>query len=75
MIGKSDMSLYGWKQLIEWSLEHACLSSEQYASIHAAWEKKWDIFLDEVIVEFGEPSVSSAAAAGGAAATSPDVKS
>lgn len=53
MIGKSDMTLYGWKQLIEWSLEHACLSKEEYHSIHGEWAKRWDKFLDEVTAELG----------------------
>ncbi|PSR77331.1 adenosine/AMP deaminase [Coniella lustricola] len=70
MIGKADMTLYGWKQLIEWSLQHSCLSREEYASIHAAWAKKWDVFLDEVIAEFGG---QVAAASNSAAVT--DVKS
>lgn len=47
------MSLYGWKQLIEWSLQHSCLSKEEYDLIHSEWVKEWDKFLDEVIAEFG----------------------
>lgn len=47
------MSLYGWKQLIEWSLQHSCLSKDEYESIHGEWVEKWDKFLDEVIAEFG----------------------
>lgn len=53
MVGKSDMTLYGWKQLIEWSLQHSCLSTEEYETIYGEWARKWDTFLDEVIVEFG----------------------
>ncbi|KAF3761440.1 Metallo-dependent hydrolase [Cryphonectria parasitica EP155] len=58
MIGKSNMTLFGWKQLIEWSLEHACLSKKEYEAIHAAWAKKWEAFLDEVIAEFGASAVT-----------------
>lgn len=47
------MTLYGWKQLIEWSLQHSCLSKEEYSTIHGDWLRKWDEFLDEVIEEFG----------------------
>lgn len=46
------MTLYGWKQLIEWSLQHSCLSRDEYASIHGAWVKNWDKFLDEILAEF-----------------------
>lgn len=56
MIGKSDMTIYGWKQLIEWSLQHACLSTGEYEAIHGVWAKRWDSFLDEVIEEFGQPT-------------------
>lgn len=50
------MTLYGWKQLIEWSLQHSCLSKDEYASIHGEWEQKWDMFLDHIVTEFGHLS-------------------
>lgn len=53
MIGKTDMTLFGWKQLIEWSLQHACLSKDEFEALHADWEKRWDRFLDDVIATFG----------------------
>lgn len=59
MIGKSDMTLYGWKQLIEWSLQHSCLSKEEYNDIHQEWLSRWDRFLDEVIAEFGSPGTTT----------------
>lgn len=54
MIGKEDMTLFGWKQLIEWSLEHACMSKDEYAAVHREWAKRWDVFVDEVVEEFGD---------------------
>ncbi|CAN8098475.1 unnamed protein product [Discula destructiva] len=63
MVGKSTMTLYGWKQLIEWSLQHSCLSKEEYASIHETWLQKWDKFLDEILAEFGSKSNTFATAA------------
>lgn len=54
------MSLYGWKQLIEWSLQHSCVSKEEYDLIHGEWVKKWDKFLDEVIAEFGPEMLQKA---------------
>lgn len=47
------MTLFGWRQLIEWSMEHSCLSEKEYAKIHEDWLKKWNIFLADVIKEFG----------------------
>ena len=52
MAGKEDMSLYGWKQLIIWSLEHACLSPDEFISMKQTWEKRWDIFLQNVVDDF-----------------------
>lgn len=54
MIGKPDMTLFGWKQLIEWSLDHACMSPDERREVRRAWEARWEKFLDEAIEEFGE---------------------
>lgn len=60
MIGKPDMTLFGWKQLIEWSLEHACMSPAEQQEVRRAWEARWERFLDEAIEEFGALDSSSA---------------
>lgn len=54
MIGKPDMTLWGWKQLIEWSLEHSCMSASEHQDVRRAWEARWEKFLDEAIEEFRE---------------------
>lgn len=54
MVGKTDMSLHGWRQLIEWSLEHSCMSKAELAAVRAEWEKRWEEFLDWVIAEYGD---------------------
>jgi len=53
MIGKSDMSLHGWRQLIEWSLQHSCMSIDERQNVRAEWEKRWDAFLDWMLEEYG----------------------
>lgn len=53
MAGKADMTLFGWKQLILWSLEHACLSVDEYGRVYADWARRWERFLDETIAEYG----------------------
>ena len=45
MVGKADMGLFGWKQLVLWSLEHACLSPNQYGIIKHEWDGRWQEFL------------------------------
>ncbi|KAI9148671.1 Adenosine deaminase CECR1-A [Paramyrothecium foliicola] len=52
LIGKADMTVYGWRQLIEWSIEHACMSEEERFSVFSAWEIKWDAWLQWVIQEY-----------------------
>lgn len=31
--GKSDMTLHGWRQLVEWSIEHSCLTEKKAETI------------------------------------------
>ena len=46
------MSLYGWKQLILWSIEHSCLSESERERIVHEWELLWKQFLNEVEEEY-----------------------
>ena len=50
------MDLHGWRQLIEWSLEHSCMSEEERASVWSEWEKRWELFLDWIIQTYGDES-------------------
>jgi adenosine deaminase CECR1 len=43
------MGLFGWKQLVLWSLEHACLSDSERSAVVRDWEQKWKEFVDWVI--------------------------
>lgn len=49
MVGKADMSLAGWKQLILWSIEHSCLGDEERDVILQEWNKKWEVFLEYLV--------------------------
>ncbi|KAH8669229.1 hypothetical protein BGZ61DRAFT_483419 [Ilyonectria robusta] len=53
MVGKADMGLFGWKQLILWSLEHACLFGAEYDRVYSQWEQEWVKFVEWVIREYG----------------------
>ncbi|EGX94640.1 adenosine deaminase [Cordyceps militaris CM01] len=53
LIGKADMSLYGWKQLVLWSMEHACLDDGERGAILQQWERMWDDFLQWVVATYG----------------------
>lgn len=54
MVGKADMGLFGWKQLVLWSLKHACLNQSEYAGMYARWETEWKEFVRWVIQTYGE---------------------
>lgn len=49
MVGKKSMGLYGWKQLVMWSLEHACLDDNERKEIMEHWETLWRKFLVNVV--------------------------
>ncbi|KAG9236353.1 adenosine deaminase family protein-like protein [Amylocarpus encephaloides] len=57
MISSESMSLYGWKQLAKWSLEHSCMEPEMLASVTKVWEVRWAEFclwiVDEYRPKFG----------------------
>ena len=49
MVGQENMTLYGWRQMIEWSLQHACMSGKEYAEVHKHWMAAWEQFLTWVV--------------------------
>ncbi|KAK0628280.1 hypothetical protein B0T17DRAFT_504973 [Bombardia bombarda] len=52
MIGKADMTVHGWRQLIEWSLEHACMDEAERVKIFTSWERRWKGWLKWVIEDY-----------------------
>ncbi|KAI8710817.1 A-deaminase domain-containing protein [Fusarium sp. LHS14.1] len=56
MVGKADMGMFGWKQLIRWSLQHACLDRAEYDRVYRQREQEWDEFVRWVIREYGNTS-------------------
>lgn len=53
MIGSESMSLLGWKQLCEWSLEHSCMDPGQKAMVTKEWTQKWNEFCEWIVDEYG----------------------
>ncbi|KAK1825724.1 adenosine deaminase 2 [Podospora conica] len=52
MAGKADMTLHGFRQLIEWSLEHSCLDDASRTRIHTDWEAMWNLFCKKVVEDY-----------------------
>lgn len=53
MVGKADMTIWGWKQLILWSIEHSCMDDQEREDVLQKWESMWDQFLGWVVEEYG----------------------
>jgi adenosine deaminase CECR1 len=66
MAGKRDMSLFGFRQLIEWSIKHSCMDPKTKRSVHEEWKEMWAEFVNSICKgNFGgvyNPSGSSAQA-------------
>ncbi|KAF4976909.1 hypothetical protein FZEAL_6485 [Fusarium zealandicum] len=58
MAGKADMGLFGWKQLVLWSLEHACLDDSEYANMYAHWEQDWNRFVKWILETYDDPKAA-----------------
>jgi adenosine deaminase CECR1 len=43
------MSLYGWKQLAKWSLEHSCMNPVEMREVTLVWEEKWADFCKWIV--------------------------
>ena len=52
MVGNASMNLFGWKQLILWSLDHACLSDSERHKVRHQWELEWEKFLQWVVDKY-----------------------
>lgn len=60
MVGKADMDLYGWKQLVLWSIEHACLADGEKDAMLRQWQSEWDVFLAWVVERYGDVASDAA---------------
>ncbi|KAK5131074.1 hypothetical protein LTR08_001360 [Meristemomyces frigidus] len=54
MVGDTRMSVHGWKQLAEWSLEHSCLTAAELKKAKAIFEREWELFCRWVVESYGE---------------------
>ena len=48
------MTIHGWKQLAEWSIEHSCLSSDEIARAMQIHATNWEVFCEWVVATFGD---------------------
>ncbi|EGE82119.1 adenosine deaminase [Blastomyces dermatitidis ATCC 18188] len=54
----NSMTLFGWRVLAEWSIEHSCMDAEQRADAFRTWEANWAKFCQWIVEEFGPEYLS-----------------
>ncbi|KAL2172332.1 hypothetical protein VTG60DRAFT_6171 [Thermothelomyces hinnuleus] len=60
MAGKRDMTLFGFRQLAYWSLEHSCMTPAEKRAVIGDWETMWTDFVKRIVAgEFGGTGHSS----------------
>ncbi|KAF7957701.1 hypothetical protein EAE96_003272 [Botrytis aclada] len=52
MIGSESMSLHGWKQLAEWSLEYSCMDNEEKKDVTKEWTTRWRDYCQWIVDEY-----------------------
>ncbi|KAK4190837.1 putative adenosine deaminase-related growth factor [Podospora australis] len=58
--GKADMTLYGLRQLIEWSIEHSCMDDAERKYVFDSWKEMWARFCQQIVDgEFDHPESQS----------------
>lgn len=53
MVGDTRMSLHGWKQLAEWSIEHACLTDKEREEGLIILRREWELFCKKIVETYG----------------------
>ncbi|KKZ61633.1 hypothetical protein EMCG_03818 [[Emmonsia] crescens] len=48
-----SMTLFGWRVLAEWGIEHSCMDVEQRSDAFKTWEASWKAFCEWIVEEFG----------------------
>ncbi|KAF7907483.1 uncharacterized protein EAF01_005069 [Botrytis porri] len=52
MIGSESMSLHGWKQLAEWSLEYSCMNDEEKKNVTKEWTTRWRDYCQWIVDKY-----------------------
>ncbi len=52
------MTLHGWRQLCEWSIEYSCLSDTERQQAFKIFRREWEAFCKWVVSEYGRHAES-----------------
>lgn len=53
-MGDPRMSIHGWKQLAEWSIEYACLNETQKMEAKVTFHRDWEAFCHWVVETYSD---------------------
>lgn len=53
MVGSPTMSLHSWRQLVEWSVEHSCLTKAEKEQAMEIFKVDWEAFCSWIVTEYG----------------------
>ena len=53
MVGDPNMSLHGWRQLVEWSIDFSCLTKEEQDNMRVIFRDDWENFCRMIVQEYG----------------------
>lgn len=54
MVGDPRMTIHGWKQLAQWSLEHSCLTKDEISLAKAIHAKAFETFCQWIVDNYGK---------------------
>lgn len=52
MVGDTRMTVHGWKQLAEWSIEHSCLTDDEIKRALSLFRRDWAAFCAWIVREY-----------------------
>jgi len=52
MVGSTTMSVHGWRQLAEWSLEFSCLSEDEKKEGLEIFRREWEEFCEWIVEKY-----------------------
>ncbi|KAK3715985.1 hypothetical protein LTR37_006715 [Vermiconidia calcicola] len=58
IVGDPRMTVHGWKQLAQWSIEHSCLGADDMEKAKEIHARDWEEFCEWVVSEYGEHAAS-----------------
>lgn len=58
MVGDTRMTIHGWKQLAQWSIEHSCLSDCEKARAMEIFGRDWEAFCKHVVATYQDDAAA-----------------